>query len=87
MKKQRSKPKAHPFPLKALLAERKWSQGQLARSTSLTIQTINAIANGRQQPSYQTLLKICTSLGVDVSSLAAGGAKPAAGNSSRKGVA
>jgi transcriptional regulator with XRE-family HTH domain len=80
MKTKRSGRKAHPFPLKAMLAERGWSQGELARSTKLTIQTINAIANGRQKPSYGTLLLICTTLGVDVSALAVGGAKSATGN-------
>jgi len=79
MKKKSARRKTPPFPLKAMLASAGWSQGQLARTTKLTMQTINAIANGRAQPSYRTLLLICTSLGVDVSSLAVGGAKSAAG--------
>jgi DNA-binding XRE family transcriptional regulator len=66
-----------------MLAERGWSQGELARSTKLTIQCINAIANGRRQPSYPTLLKIATSLGLNISDLAGAATESATGNGRR----
>ena len=83
MKAKRVRRKTPPFPLKAMLANAGVSQLQLARSTKLTPQSINAIANGRQEPSWRTVLLICTSLGVDVSKLAEGVSCDAAGNGRR----
>ena len=83
MKKKRVRRKAHPFPLKALLASAGWSQYQLSKSTGISYQTINGIANGRIVPSWPTVREIAITLGIDWNDLAVGRAEPATGNGRR----
>jgi transcriptional regulator with XRE-family HTH domain len=64
-RKRRRKPKA-VFPLKQVLAAKGVSQNKLARSTRIALCTINAIANGRQQPKWPMILRLATTLGADL---------------------
>jgi putative transcriptional regulator len=44
--------------LRVLRAERKWSQEKLAQELSVSRQTVNAIENGKYDPSLQLAFKI-----------------------------
>ena len=46
--------------LKVLRAERDWTQGDLAEKLAVSRQTINAIENGKYDPSLPLAFKIAT---------------------------
>jgi transcriptional regulator with XRE-family HTH domain len=70
MRRRRRKPQRVPlFPLRQLLREKGWTQSALARSARLSQQRVSDIVNGRHAPAWRTILKICTTLGVDLGEL------------------
>ena len=48
---------------------RKWSLYRLAKELNLPQQTIYSWANGRTQPSYENMDKLCDVIGCEVSDL------------------
>ena len=64
--KARRKKALGAFPLKQVLARYGWSQYRLVKASGLTYQSICALANGRTQPRWQTLLRIVTTIGADL---------------------
>lgn len=83
MGRKRVKRVKQPFPLKTLLQRAGWTQDQLAKSARITFQSVNAIANGRTNPSWQTVVKLARVLGMDLSELVANGPMLAEGQNGR----
>jgi DNA-binding Xre family transcriptional regulator len=50
--------------LKLLIAEKQLSQRKLADRTGIDVRRVNAIALGKGNPTYKTLLRLCEGLGV-----------------------
>lgn len=71
-KRYRGKKAPPPFPLKEMLAKAGWSQRALAKASKIDLSTINALAAGRNYPTWPTLLKICTTIGADLGDLVPG---------------
>lgn len=69
-KKVRNRPL---FPLRELLRRHGWSQRQLARASGMDEQRVSDLAHGRHQPTWPTILRICTTIGADLGDLAPGG--------------
>lgn len=61
-----------PFPLRQLLDLKGWSQRKLARSCGIHERRISDLCHGRHSPSWRTILRICTTLGVDLGELRPG---------------
>jgi transcriptional regulator with XRE-family HTH domain len=57
---------AGAFPLKQALEKYGWSQNKLAKASGVGFHTINAIANARQQPRWQMVLRLATTIGADL---------------------
>lgn len=55
--------------LKELRAERKWSQQDLAATLEVSRQTINAIENGRYDPSLPLAFQISRVFGLPIESI------------------
>lgn len=55
--------------LKALRAERKWSQVDLAERLNVSRQTINAIENERYDPSLPLAFQIARTFGLPIESI------------------
>ncbi|EJN16757.1 putative transcriptional regulator [Pseudomonas sp. GM78] len=55
--------------LKALRAERKWSQVDLAAMLNVSRQTINAIENGRYDPSLPLAFQIARTFALPIESI------------------
>lgn len=55
--------------LKALRAERGWSQGDLAAKLSVSRQTVNAIENERYDPSLPLAFVIARTFGLPIESI------------------
>ncbi|MEJ6815604.1 helix-turn-helix transcriptional regulator [Pseudomonas sp. LF-5] len=55
--------------LKALRAERKWSQGDLAERLNVSRQTINAIENERYDPSLPLAFQIARAFEMPIESI------------------
>lgn len=55
--------------LKALRAERKWSQVDLAERLNVSRQTINAIENERYDPSLPLAFQIARAFGLPIESI------------------
>ncbi|WKB55609.1 helix-turn-helix transcriptional regulator [Eleftheria terrae] len=55
--------------LKALRAERGWSQGDLAARLSVSRQTVNAIENGRYDPSLPLAFALARIFGLPIEAL------------------
>ena len=57
------------FPLRQLLTLKGWSQRKLARTCGIHERRISDLCHGRHCPSWRTILRICTTLGVDLGEL------------------
>ena len=68
-KKVRRKPPRVKFPLRAILHARGLSQYRCAQMSGVSPQRISDLCTGRKLPSWPLLLRICTSLGVDLGEL------------------
>lgn len=55
--------------LKALRAERGWSQADLAERLSVSRQTVNAIENGRYDPSLPLAFLIARTFGLAIETI------------------
>jgi transcriptional regulator with XRE-family HTH domain len=71
-KRRRAKSKRPPFPLRELLAKYDYSQRKLAKASGIDLGTINALAAGRNLPSWPTILRIATTIGADLGDLVPG---------------
>ena len=71
-KRRRGKAKRPPFPLRELLAKYKYSQRKLAKASGIDLGTINALAAGRNLPSWPTILRIATTIGANLGDLVPG---------------
>jgi putative transcriptional regulator len=52
--------------LRVLRAERRWSQGELARRVNVSRQTIASLENGKFQPSLQLAFRLAHVAGLSV---------------------
>lgn len=55
--------------LRALRAQRQWSQGDLAERLAVSRQTVNAIETGRYDPSLPLAFKISAVFGIEIEQL------------------
>lgn len=55
--------------LKALRAERGWSQADLAERLNVSRQTVNAIENGRYDPSLPLAFQIARTFGLAIEAI------------------
>ncbi len=55
--------------LKLVIAEKHLSQRKLADRTGIDVRRVNAIALGKGNPTYRTLLRLCEGLGITVGAL------------------
>lgn len=55
--------------LKILRAERNWSQGDLADRLQVSRQTVNALENGRYDPSLPLAFRIARIFGLPIESI------------------
>lgn len=65
VKKKRRRKKV-VFPLKEVLARYGWSQNRLAKASGITFAGVNKIACGRNFPSWETVVRIATTIGADL---------------------
>lgn len=71
-KKRKVRVKAEPFPLKAMLERLGWSQRRLALASGIDLSQVNAVANGKVQPKWPTILRIATTINADLGDLSPG---------------
>lgn len=69
-KRRKKKVPSPPFPLREILQRLGWSQRQLARASGIDEQRVSDLANGKHEPRWATLMKICTTIGADLGDLA-----------------
>jgi predicted RNase H-like HicB family nuclease/DNA-binding Xre family transcriptional regulator len=55
--------------MKLVIAEKQLSQRKLAQRTSIDFRRVNAVAQGRGNPTYKTLKRLCDGLGVSLGEL------------------
>lgn len=73
MRKKKKKVKERPaFPLKDMLRRLGWSQRGLARASGLDLSQVNALASGKNLPTWPTILRIATTIGADLGDLQPG---------------
>jgi transcriptional regulator with XRE-family HTH domain len=73
VRKTKKKPRPKPrFPLAELLHLHGWSQRKLARASGMDEQRVSDLVRGRHQPTWPTILRICTTIGADLGDLAPG---------------
>jgi putative transcriptional regulator len=60
--------------VRALRAERGWSQGELGKALSVSRQTVNAIEAGRYDPSLPLAFRIAAVFGLRIEEIFAGSA-------------
>lgn len=73
-KRKAKKPPRIKFPLRAILRAKNLTQYRCAKMSGVTQQQISDLCCGRKLPSWPLLLKICTSIGVDLGELVPKGA-------------
>jgi transcriptional regulator with XRE-family HTH domain len=71
-RKRKVRPKLAAFPLKDMLQRLGWSQRRLALASGIDLSQVNAVATGKVQPKWPTILRIATTVGADLGDLAPG---------------